>query len=160
MRKPLLLVDTNVWMCNYVPMRVGHAEAREFLRMAWERHAQLVYPAPILKDVFYLLGLEYKRQVRAEKGTVTQTDAATINELAWGCVQNMRGVATAVGVDDSDLWLACKYKALSADLEDNVVFAAAQRCKADHLVTFDEALIRKAPISAMLPKDMTALLGM
>ena len=69
-------------------------------------------------------------------------------------------MATAVGVDDSDLWLACKYKALSADLEDNVVLAAAQRCKADHLVTFDEALIRKAPISAMLPKDMTALLGM
>ena len=57
MRKPLLLVDTNVWMCNYVPMRVGHAEAREFLRVAWERHAQLVYPAPILKDLFYLLGL-------------------------------------------------------------------------------------------------------
>lgn len=158
MRQKLLLVDTNVWMCNYVPMRVGHGEAREFFRTAWEHEAQLLYPAPILKDMFYLLGLEYKRQIRSKKGELSQTDATAVNELAWGCVQNMREVATAVGVDDSDLWLACKFKALGTDLEDNVVLAAAQRSKADHLVTFDKDLIRKAPVSAMLPADMTTLL--
>jgi predicted nucleic acid-binding protein len=155
-----LLVDTNVWVCNYVPMRVGHVQAREFLRVAWQNKASLCYPAPILKDVFYLLGLEYKRQIRAEKGVLTQDDAAMVNELAWGCVQNMREVATAVGLDDSDLWLACKYKSLSTDLEDNVVLAAAQRAKVDHLVTFDQDLIRKAPVSALLPSDMVALFEM
>lgn len=154
----MLLVDTNVWLCNYVPMRVSHREAREFFQTSWECGAQLLYPASILKDVFYLLGLEYKRQIRAEKGEVSAADASVVNELAWGCVQNMREVATAVGMDDSDLWLACKYKALSTDLEDNVVLASAQRCKADHLVTFDQELVRKAPVSAMLPADMTALL--
>lgn len=155
-----LLVDTNVWVCNYVPMRVGHAQAREFLRAVWQNEALLYYPAPILKDVFYLLGLEYKRQIRAEKGELTQDDAAMVNELAWGCVQNMRDVATAVGLDDSDLWLACKYKSLSTDLEDNIVLAAAQRAEVDHLVTFDQDLIRKAPVSALLPSDMVALLEM
>lgn len=158
MKQRLLLVDTNVWMCNYVPMRAGHSEAREFFRAAWECDAQLLYPAPVLKDVFYLLGLEYKRQIRMEKGEPSRVDAAIVNELAWGCVQNMREVATAVGMDDSDLWLACKYKALSSDFEDNVVLAAAQRCKADHVVTFDQELIRKAPVSAMLPVDITTLL--
>lgn len=108
--------------------------------------------------MFYLLELEYKRQVRADKGRLSQADAATINELAWGCVQNMREMAVAVGIDDTDLWLACKYKTLSTDLEDNVVLDAAHRCKADHLVTFDESLIRKAPVSAMLPADVTSLL--
>ena len=158
MKLPSLLVDTNVWMCNYVPMRSGHAEARAFFRAAWEHEAQLLFPAPILKDVFYLLGLEYKRQVRADKGRLSQADAATINELAWGCVQNMREVATAVGTDDTDLWLACKYKALSTDLEDNIILAAAKRCNADLLVTFDESLIRKAPVSAMLPADAASFL--
>ncbi len=155
---PLLLVDTNVWMCNYLPARTGHAETRTFLHAAWEKEAHLLYPAPILIDVFYLLGAEYKRLVRAEKGVLGQDDALAINELAWGCVQNMREVATAVGIDDSDLWLACKYKGLSTDLEDNVVFAAAKRCKADHIVTFDKSLIQRAPVSAMLPSDMCKLL--
>jgi predicted nucleic acid-binding protein len=91
---------------------------------------------------------------------LTQEDAAMVNELAWGCVQNMREVATAVGLDDSDLWIACKYKSLSTDLEDNVVLAAAQRAKVDHLVTFDQDLIRKAPVSALLPSDMVALFEM
>lgn len=160
MKTPLLLVDTNVWMCNYVPMRSGHALAREFFQTAWECKAQLLYPAPILKDVFYLLGIEYKRQIRAQKGELSQGDASVVNELAWGCVQNMREMATAVGVDESDLWLACKYKALDSDLEDNVILAAAQRCNADHLVTFDEVLIRRAPVSAMLPEDVIKLLRM
>lgn len=160
MKQKLLLVDTNVWMCNYVPMRVGHDDAREFLRVAWENNAKLLYPAPVLKDVFNLLGLEYKRQIKAEKGEVNQADAAIVNELAWGCVQNMRDMATAVAIDDSDLWLACKYKVLSPDLEDNIVLAAAQRCKADCLVTFNQDLIRKAPVPAMLPTDVITLLQM
>lgn len=147
-------------MCNYVPVRVGHKSAREFFRVAWDKGAQLLFPASIAKDVFYLLGLEYKRQVRAKKGELNQTDAGIINELAWGCVQNMCEVATAVGVDDSDLWLARKYKALSTDFEDNVVLAAAQRVKADCLVTFDQNLIRRAPVPTMLPADVVALLGM
>lgn len=154
----LLLVDTNVWMANYVPTRAGHQQARDFLAEAWQRELGLLYPAPILKDVFYLIGMEYKRQVRAEKGAVSQADAAAINELAWGCVHNMRELATAVAVDESDLWLACKYRSLSQDLEDNVVLAAARRCGARHLVTFDESLIRRSPVSALLPKDMVALL--
>ena len=92
---------------------------------------------PIPKDVFYLLGAEYKRQIRLEKGELSQTDAMAVNELAWSRVQNMRDVATAVGIDESDLWLACKYKAVNTDLENNVVIAAAHRCEADYLVTFD-----------------------
>lgn len=153
-----LLIDTNVWISNYVPMRASHEAAREFLQAAWECNAELLYPAPILKDVFYLLGIEYKRAIKAEKGELSQADAATVNELAWGCVQNMREMATAVGIDESDLWLACKYKALSTDLEDNLVIAAAQRVKADHLVTFDKGLIQRSPVSAMLPRDVVALL--
>ena len=154
----LLLIDTNVWLGNYLPSRRGHDECRTFLRVAREHDASLLYPAPILKDVFYLIGQEFKRQVQLEKGAVSEEDAGIIRRLAWGCIDNMRELATAVGVDESDIWLACKYRTLSGDLEDNVVIAAAQRAKADHLVTLDQALVRKAPVSALSPQDMTTLL--
>lgn len=155
-----LLVDTNVWLANYLPTRAGHANARTFLQAAWQQSTTLLYPAPILKDVFYLLGLEYKRQIRSEKGVLSEEDTAVVQELCWGCVHNMRELATAVGIDEADLWLACKYRTLNHDLEDNVVIAATMRSKANYLVTFDQDLIRKAPVPAMLPQDMTALLQM
>lgn len=158
MKAKRILVDTNVWIANYLPTREGHKSSRSFLRAAWANDVMLLYPAPIIKDVFYLLGLEYKRQIRNEKGMLSDGDAAVVNELAWGCVENMREVATAVGVDETDIWTACKYKRLSKDFEDNLVIAAALRAEADHIVTLDQKLLKKAPISALVPDDIQTLL--
>ena len=155
---PSIVVDTNVWLGNYVPMRAGHESCRHFLQAASEGGAQLLYPAPILKDVFYLVGMEFKRQVRAEKGGVDEHDAAIVRRLAWGCVDNLCELATAVGMDGSDVWLARKYRALHGDFEDNFVLAAAERADADFLVTSDRRLLRKATVAALSPKDLLALL--
>ncbi len=40
-----------------------------------------------------------------------------------------------------------------------MVLAAAQRAKADYLVTNDEALLRHAPVAALLVEDFLALVG-
>ncbi len=152
------MVDTNVWLGNYVASRAGHESSRRFLQVATQRGVQLLYPSASVKDVFYLIAMEFKRQVRAEKGSVDERDAAIIRRLAWGCVDNMRALATSVGLDESDLWLACKYRKLNGDLEDNMVIAAMQRAKADYLVTLDGHLARHAPVAALTPDDMTSLL--
>ena len=68
------------------------------------------------------------------------------------------GLATAVGIDDSDLWLARKLRPLGIEFEDGIIVAAAQRAGADYLVTRDERLLRKAPIAAKTPEDALALL--
>ena len=58
----------------------------------------------------------------------------------------------------SDLWIASKYKKLYADFEDDLVLAAAVRAKANYFVASDERLLRKAPVAALSPIDMLALL--
>ena len=157
-RHPIVLVDTNVWLDNFLCGRPGSRDSREFLASAFERGVGLVYPVHVVKDVFYLIQLTLKRRAR-EDGELTEGDAAAIAKIAWSCVQNMRAVATAVGADESDVWQACRYLQLTGDLEDNMVLAAAERAKADFLVTNDMRLIAKATVPAFSPKDASAYLA-
>ena len=43
-------------------------------------------------------------------------------------------------------------------MEDDLIIAAAERSRADFLVTFDERLTRHAPVAALAPADVLALL--
>lgn len=119
---------------------------------------QLLYPAACLRDVFYTICLEFKRSCRNERGGLSPGDAEAIRRIAWGCVDNVRELAVAVGMDESDLWLACKYRTLTWDLEDNVVLAAAKRSEADYLVTNDRALRERSTVAALSSADMVKVL--
>ena len=147
-QRPSLLIDTNVWLDYFLPDRAGGKEAIDLIVFAFEYEFPLLYPAAIVKDVFYVAVSTFKRIARA--GTATET--------AWGCVKSMRKQATAVGADESDLWTACNLRSVHNDLEDNLVVAAAQRADATYLVTNDEALIKHAPVAALAPADALALL--
>ena len=148
-QRPSLLIDTNVWLDYFLPDRAGGKEAIDLIVFAFEYEFPLLYPAAIVKDVFYVAVSTFKRIARAEKGSLTQSDAVTATETAWGCVKSMRKQATAVGADESDLWTACNLRSVHNDLEDNLVVAAAQRADATYLVTNDEALIKHAPADAL-----------
>ena len=153
-----ILVDTNVWLDNYIASRSGHETAHRFLASAQNSGMQLLYSASILKDTFYILASNLKEEIRREGKAVKKGDALAIRNIAWACIDNMRELGTAVGVDEADLWLACKYRTLNPDLEDNLVLAAAERAHADYLVTSDEQLIRKSTVTAFTPADMAAYL--
>lgn len=152
-----LLLDTNVWVDNYCKDHVSNDVVRELMSTAYKKGVVLTYPAGIVKDVFYVLSHEFKR-VAARGGTLSEKDALAINEVVWGCVNNMCEIATAVGVDEGDIWLARKYKSLTGDLEDNLVLAAAQRAKPDFLITSDRQLIQRATVAALTPADMLNVL--
>ena len=153
-----LLVDTNVWLDCFLSNRPGHDEAIALVLFAYEHEYPLLYPAAILKDVFYLTANAFKRDTRNETGKLTQREAAAATEIAWGCVNSMRERATGVGADESDLWMACKLRSIHNDLEDNLIVAAAQRATATYLITNDEALIKHAPVATLTPGDALALL--
>ncbi|MFR1638349.1 MAG: hypothetical protein ACLSVD_03735 [Eggerthellaceae bacterium] len=87
----------------FLPDRAGGKEAIDLIVFAFEYEFPLLYPAAIVKDVFYVAVSTFKRIARAEKGSLTQSDAVTATETAWGCVNSMRKQATAVGADASDL---------------------------------------------------------
>ena len=98
--------------------------------------------------------------VRTEKGAVSETDAVFARAFAWRCLENIRSFATAVGIDEADLWLASKYRSVGPDFEDNVLLAAAQRSSADYLVTWDAALLRTPTVCTATPTEMLAFIDL
>lgn len=156
---PLLLLDTNVWLSYYLANRPSSDAVQTLLQTAYDKRWNIAYPACIIKDVFYLIAAELKRTTRAENGTITQSQARAAHEVAWACVNHLREHATAVGVDQSDVWLACKLRPVRDDLEDDLVLASAMRAKATYLVTCDKDLIMHANVPALTPTDALAALS-
>ena len=154
-----LLLDTNILLDEYIPTRPSSVESRQLIGLALEQGHSLLYVGRAIVDVHYVISHTFKQMVREERGTVSEADALAIAEIAWGCVDNLSEMATAVGMDNGDVWLARKYRALHDDFEDNFVLAAAERADADFLITSDRQLLRKATIAALSPKDMLALLN-
>ena len=154
-----LLLDTNVWVDFFEGARAGHAAARRLIERAGERGASLLYAASSAKDVFYLVACAVKADCRrASGGSLTHEQTFAATELAWGCLDNMAELATAIGCDQSDVWLARKRKRLHHDFEDNLVLSAAERAHVDLLVTNDDQMRRHAPVAAMGVADALAYL--
>lgn len=157
--RPLrILLDTNVLLDEYLPFRAGSQASRDLIVFAQERGHDLFYPARVLVDVHYQIAHALKEQVRHERGVLSEEDAAAVQRIAWGCIDNLCEMCTAVGIDESDVWLARKYRSFNGDLEDNFVLTAAERLQADYLVTNDQKLLRKATVAALMPEDLLNLL--
>lgn len=155
-----MLLDTNVWLDYYLPWRNGSVAARQLIAHAIEQGQTLAYAVTSIKDVYYLVAAEHKRAERAETGRLTESAARAATATAWGCVNNMQGIACALPLDHTDVWVASKQRALHGDLEDDLLIASALRAKVDYLVTNDDALLRHCPVAALCASDMCKLLEM
>ena len=119
----------------------------------------LLYPVHIIPDVFYLAFIDVKRLLCGQGSDELVAKAA--RSTAWEYVNGMQEIATAVGADNSDVWLASKWESLHGDIEDNLVLAAAKRAQADYVVTSDRQLWSHAAlagVAAVSPEDMLAVL--
>ena len=154
-----LLCDTNVWLDHYLGFRPGHEEVASFMAQATEADAELLVPFASLKDFYYLMQIELKRCARSDGSPLGEGDGAAIREIAWAALDSLTEVASIVGGDASDVWLARKQRPLHDDFEDDLVIAAALRSKADFLVTSDERLLQHAPVAALSPTDMSIYLA-
>jgi len=158
-RPSRILLDTNVWLDAFLPGRVHKEAACSVLALSQRARIDLLYPVHILPDVFYLSLIDLKRNLARLYPDRQELCAQAARTTAWEFVNTMREVATAVGADQADVWLACKREPLHDDVEDNLVVAAAERAKADFLVTSDRKLIAHSPVATLSPEDMVALLA-
>lgn len=154
-----VLLETNVWLDAFDGARSRSRAANELIDACVHKGVDLLYAVGTAKDVYYLVGASLKRQAQAAGGVLSERQARAISAYAAACVANMDEVATAVGADSSDIWLARKYQRIHEDFEDCLLLAAAHRAKADFLVTSDEALLRHAPVAALSVDDFLALVG-
>lgn len=153
-----LLLDTNVWIENYLGERGELAESRELIDYCLARNIHLFVSAPSLKDVYYGIDRYLKAKARNEGLEVTEAFASAVEQIAWKSTQNLMGNATVVPLDTTDLLEARRFYELHRDFEDDLILAAAQRAKADYLVTSDKKLLSKAVVPTATPGDMIALL--
>lgn len=144
-----VLLDTNVWLDYFIDRSVMHDLAREVVKRCIRNELTILAAAPSTKDCFFLVAQELKRIERAANGSVSESAAATVNEIAWSCVLSMRKLAYIVPVDDSDVIEAAVLRSVHSDFEDNLVVAAAMRAQADYLVTSDKALLAHAPVTCI-----------
>ena len=155
-----ILIDTNVWVDYFLPWRTHSQEAFDLISYALAHDCVLLYAVHSLKDVFYLAESAFKRKTREQTGGITESQALAATETAWGCIASIRENATAIGADESDAWLACKYRSINNDLEDNFIMAAARRAQVDYLATSDTSLLHKATVEAHTPNDALSLMRM
>lgn len=156
----MMLLDTNVWLDAFLPSRAGHDSACELISQAQAHGVSILYPVHALPDVFYLVFIQVKHEIRQMLDAMDELIAAAARTTAWECANAMREVATAVGADQSDVWLACKSEYMHNDVEDNLVLAAARRSKADCLVTSDKALFEHAPLACVAALSVDGALSM
>ncbi|MEG0476165.1 MAG: PIN domain-containing protein [Raoultibacter sp.] len=152
-----LLLDTNVWLDLFASDRSGREDAVNLVTWAVQQEVTLLYAASSIKDFYYILEEREKRKLRAAKIEVDAGTAADINEYAWGCIRALEEIATVVALDQSDVWLASKFRALHSDFEDNLILAALERSSADYLITADEVLLKRSPAPALSPGDLLTL---
>lgn len=157
-RPARLVLDTNVWIDNYCGWHAGFPACKELLLKASLEGVELYFPVHAAADVLYMVATEYKRKTKELEGDLTESMAIAAREVALESMRNMVELATPIGADGSDLWLADRYLSIHKDFEDNLVLAACRRIKADYLVTNDRQLIQKATILAKTPAQMVELM--
>ena len=160
--RAIVLLDTCVWIDSYCSWHPKGENAKRIIAGAAAEKIDLVYAVSSIKDVQYVLAQEYKRAIRQERGELSEEAANAAQEAAWAAVNNMAEIATAVGSDQSDVWIARKFLKAHNDLEDNLVLAAALRAKARYLVTYDKALLEHAAlagVAAVTPEDLLGVLA-
>ena len=92
---PVFLVDTNVWLDNYLGFRPNHRASCEFLDEAVERGATLCHAATTAKDVHFFTCSTLKKAAREKGEAVDEAFALAANRLAWANLANMNEVSTA-----------------------------------------------------------------
>ena len=152
-----LLLDTNVWLDYFIDRSAMHDQARDVVLRCIDKDIDLLAALLSVKDCFFLVSQELKRAERSEVGTVSESAAAAIREVAWSCASSIRKLAYIVPLDESDMLEAILLRAAHPDFEDNLVLAAAMRAQADHIVTSDKSLIAHAPMSCLSLDDALKL---
>lgn len=134
--------------------RPSASASRELIDYCIIEGIPLLYSASSIVNVAYVLERSFKAQSMENTDAVDEGLALAAKRAAFACLDNLQQIATAVGVDDSDIWLARKYEKLHSDFEDNLVLAAVERSHAGFLVTNDEKLMNHAPCAVFSPESM------
>ena len=154
MKRPALLLDTNVWLDMEMPGD-NHEQVSKFMLTAYDVNARLAIASHSLKDVYILMQRRLKLENAKDGAIPVERSGPAARVVAWAVIQKILETAEVVGSDFFDANMAVKHRSIHDDYEDNLVIAAAMRMKADYLVTSDAALLKHATVATLTPQDAT-----
>lgn len=146
------LVDTNIWL----DMLLGRANAESSSALIVRANARddfMAVTASQLKDIFYVVGQELKRQTRREEGNVSPSHASAINEIAWSCLSYVQKQAMVIDEGLSEHCEASMLRNQCSDYKDAMLMACAKRAKMDFIVTNDKQLLAQSAVRAITPAE-------
>ena len=150
-----LFLDTNVWI-SYVLAQEPYAQAvHRLVELAGKNGVTLVYAPSTLKDVFYIVPRSLRRDAIAAG---TYEEGISFKPAAWGCVKKITEIAVAAPQSLVECELAYSLRNIHYDYEDNLVFAAAETCNADYVVTTDEAFLKHYAPACITPEQAAHLI--
>ena len=150
-----LLLDTNVWVSYLLAQEPEAQAAHRLVETAGKYGVTLAYAPSTLKDVFYLIPRTLRRDAIA---TGTYEEGISFKPAAWGCVNKITEIAVAVPQSLVECELAYSLRSIHNDYEDNLVFATAETCNADYVVTTDEAFLKHYAPACITPEQATHLI--
>ena len=150
-----VLVDTCVWVAYLMGVQPQCAEATQLFEACALNDVTLLYAPTTLKDVFYIVPRQARRDALAAGEDV---DGVSFVPLAWAAVRKITEIAVAAPQALSECELAWTLRSRHADFEDNLVVAAAETCGADYVVTYDQAFISHYTPVCVTPGQLLALL--
>ena len=150
-----LLIDTNLWVDYFVGNEPYAREVMELFEECDRRAVTLMYAPTSLKDVFYLVPRSLRR---AAIDSGTDVGDVSFKPAAWACVEKMTEIAVSATLSLAECELAWMLRNSHADLEDDLVVAAAETGKASYVVTYDTELLRHFAPVCVTPSQVLTLL--
>lgn len=154
-RPSALLLDTSVWISYFIEQDRAHLEVAHLAEQAAVCNTTLAYTASTLKDVFYIVPRRLRAQAISEGFDVSNV---TFTPMAWSCVEVMTEIAVVVGQSLPECSLAWMLRSEHPDLEDNLIFAAAETSGVDHVVTYDRQMLEHFSPACITPAQALRLL--
>lgn len=155
-----VLLDTNVWLDYHLADRLRHKEAFALVDAALRNDIPLLVASHSLKDFWYIFWQHSKKNILAHENVSKEDASRVAKKFAWACLEHTLQIATVVGSDASDAWLALKMQNTHDDYEDNLVVAASMRSNARLLVTSDQTLLSRCPVATVTPADALSFLDL
>lgn len=149
-----LFVDTNVWLDYYLDRGSRHDQAARIVISAAGESVALYVTEGVLKDFFLLFRMALKDLRRADGDEIDSSVAASIDEAAWACLNNIMHLALVVPMGTAEVWEAFSLRRGHGDFEDDLLIAAARRAGVDYLVTSDQTLIARSPVPCLDVADV------
>ena len=149
-----LLLDTSAWMYYFTGASEHLGAISRLIETCVASDVDLLYAPTGLRDVFHLIPCALGR------ADAQGEPASTYLPAAWACARRMMELATAAPLSAPECEMARILHDQVPDLGGGLVIAAADRARADYVVTYHCRMLQGMPEECVTAERVLELMKM